>query len=66
MHGISLFLALDLFKTKEFLSVVLVQLRRDIINGIFDFWNHYILDGIDPSVGCPDDLVQNEKGRLDG
>ena len=57
----------DFFLTdspEEFLTVHLVQLARNILDGVLKSWDYNMFNSIDTAVGGSDDFIQDHESRL--
>merc|ERR1712029_379050 len=59
-----LFLILNFLEPVKFFSFKFIKFRNDVSQCPFDLWNDDMLDSIDSSVGCFNDLIQSNERCL--
>ena len=49
---------------EELFTILFVQLRLNVLDGVFNLWNDHIFNGVDSSICRLDDLVQDDESGL--
>ena len=51
---------------EELFSVHLIQLTCDVLDRILQSRDDNVLDSVDSTIGCTDDLIEDHERRLEG